>query len=115
MLSSPVLPGGGQSVNLHPSGAARTQQSAATADACAPLPTTTEVTPILAPLQKSMPQEIGNGSTSTIPASINAAALANSGDDNVEYSSYCLLNLCLTLKSMIRLITNYETVYLSNG
>ncbi len=26
-----------------------------------------------------------------------------------------LLNLCLNLKSMIRLITNYETVYLSNG
>ncbi len=25
------------------------------------------------------------------------------------------LNLCLTLKLMIRLITNYETVYLSNG
>jgi hypothetical protein len=26
-----------------------------------------------------------------------------------------VLNLCLTLKLMIRLITNYETVYLSNG
>jgi hypothetical protein len=30
-------------------------------------------------------------------------------------SHSCLLNLCLTLKLMIRLITNYETVYLSNG
>ncbi len=115
MLSSPVLPRGGQSVDLPPSGAARTRQSAATADACAPLSTTTEVTPILAPLQKSMPQGIGDGSTFAIPASINAAALADSGDDNVEYSPYCLLNLCLTLKSMIRLINNYETVYLSNG
>jgi hypothetical protein len=26
-----------------------------------------------------------------------------------------VLNLCLTLKVMIRLITNYETVYSSNG
>ncbi len=80
---------GGKSVNLSPSGAARTWQSAATANACAPLPTTTEVTPILSPLQKPMPQEIGNGSTAAIHASINAVALANSGDNNVEYSPYC--------------------------
>ncbi len=60
----------------------------ATADACAPLPNTTEVTPILVPLQKFAPQGIGNGSTAAIHASINAAALANSGNNNVEYSPY---------------------------
>jgi hypothetical protein len=59
------------------------------ANACAPLPTTTEVTPILAPLQKSAPQGIGNGSTAAIHASIDAAAFADSGDNNVEYSPYC--------------------------
>ena len=32
----------------------------------------------------------------------------------MEYE-FTLLNLCLTLKLMIRLITNYETVYSSNG
>ncbi len=80
---------GGKSVNLPPSGAAWTRQSAATADACAPLPTTTEVTPILAPLQKSTPQGIGNGSTAAIHASINAAALVDSGNDNIKYSPYC--------------------------
>jgi hypothetical protein len=80
---------GGKFVNLPPSGAARTRQSAAMADACAPLPTTTEVTPILAPLQKSALQGIGNGSTAAIRASIDAAALVNFSDDNVEYSPYC--------------------------
>jgi hypothetical protein len=49
--------------------------------ACAP-PHTTEVTPILAPLQKSAPQRIGNGTNAAIRASIDAAALANSGSDN---------------------------------
>jgi hypothetical protein len=80
---------GGKSVNLPPSGAAQTRQSAATADAYTPLPTATEVTPIFAPLQKSAPQGIGNGSTAAIHASINAAALADSGDNNVKYSPYC--------------------------
>jgi hypothetical protein len=49
--------------------------------ACAP-PCTTEVTPILAPLQKSAPQGIGNGTSAAIHASIDAAALANSGSDD---------------------------------
>jgi hypothetical protein len=80
---------GGKSVNLPPCGAAHTWQSTATAIACAPLPTTTEVTSILAPLQKSAPQGIGNRSTAAIRASIDAAALADSGNNNVEYSPYC--------------------------
>ncbi len=69
---------GSKSINLPPSGAARTRQSSA----CAPLPTTTEVTPpIVAPFQKYTPQGIGNGSIAAIYASINAAALADSRDD----------------------------------
>ena len=36
------------------------------------------------------------------------------GDDDEEIGNQ-LLNLCLTLKLMIRLITIYGTVYLSNG
>jgi hypothetical protein len=81
---------GGKSVNLPPSGAARTRQS----DACAPLPSTTEVIPpILAPLQKYTPQGIGNGSIAAIRASIDAVALAeSSNDDNddndAEYSFF---------------------------
>ncbi len=75
---------GGGSINLPPPGAAWTQQSTATADACAPLHTTTEFTPIFAPLQKSAPQGIGNGITAAICASINLAALADSSDDFVR-------------------------------
>jgi hypothetical protein len=54
---------------------------------------TFKVTPILvAPLQKSTPQGIPNGDTATIKASINAAVLANSdnddsGDDEYSYFS----------------------------
>jgi hypothetical protein len=70
---------GVKSVNLPPSCAARTRQS----DACAPLPTTTEVTPpIVTPLQKFAPQGIGNRSIAAVRASINAVALANSSEDN---------------------------------
>ncbi len=56
------------------------QRSSAPAVACAP--PTIEVTLILAPLQKSVPQRIDNRSTAAICASINAVALADSGDDN---------------------------------
>jgi hypothetical protein len=80
---------GGKSVNLPQSGATQTWQSAATANACAPLPTTTEVTPILAPFEKSVPQGISNGRTAAIRAFINAAALVDSGDNNIKYSPYC--------------------------
>ncbi len=80
---------GGKSVNLPMSGAAWTRQSATMADACAPLSTTTEVTPILAPLGKSALQGIGNKSNAAIRASIDAAALVDSGNNNVEYSPYC--------------------------
>jgi hypothetical protein len=79
MLSSPVIPGGGKSINLTPSGAAQTWRF----DACAPLPTTTKVTPpIVAPLQKAAPQGIGNGSIATIRVSINAAALTDSSNND---------------------------------
>jgi hypothetical protein len=53
--------------------------------ACAP-PCTNEVTPIIAPLQKSVPQGISIRTSAAIRASINAAALAGTGsnddDDN---------------------------------
>jgi hypothetical protein len=80
---------GGKS-DLPPSGAARTRQS----NACTPPPPTTEVTPpIIAPLQKSTPQGIDNGSIAAIRASIDAAALADSSNDNdnnndAEYSFF---------------------------
>jgi hypothetical protein len=80
---------GGKSVNLSPSIAAWTWQSTPMADACALIPTTTEVTPILAPSRKSAHQGIGNGSTAAIHASIDPVALADSSDDNVKYSPYC--------------------------
>ena len=68
---------GGKSVNLPPSGAAWTRSAAATtAD-------TFEVTPILvAPLRKSAPQGIPNGDTATVKASIDAAVLANSDNND---------------------------------
>ncbi len=72
---------GGKSINLPLSGAAWTQQSATMDVACAP-PCTTEVTPILAPLQKFTPQGIGNGTSAVIRASMDAAALADSGSDD---------------------------------
>jgi hypothetical protein len=76
---------GGKPVNLPPSGAAWTRSAAATtADAF-------EVTPILvAPLRKSASQGIPDGNTATVKASIDAAVLANSdnddsGDDEYSY------------------------------
>jgi hypothetical protein len=59
--------------------------------ACAP--PTIEVTLILTPLRKSAPQRIGKGSIAAIRASIDAVALANSGNDNnddndIEYSLF---------------------------
>ena len=68
---------GGKSVNLPPSGAAWTRSAATTtAD-------TFEVTPILiTPLQKSMPRGIPDGDAATVKASIDAAVLANSDNDD---------------------------------
>ncbi len=72
---------GRESINLPPSGAASTQQSAGIAVACAPV--TIEATPILGPSQNSMPRAIGKGSCASIRASIDAAALeADSGNDD---------------------------------
>jgi hypothetical protein len=77
---------GGNSVNLPPSGAARTGSTAtAAADA-------TEVTPILvASLRKSAPREIPGRSVAEVRASIDAAALATSDDEedaDDEYYSF---------------------------
>jgi hypothetical protein len=54
---------------------------------CAP-PRTTEVTPILAPLQKFAPQGIGNRTSAVIRASINAVALVDSGGENDNDDGY---------------------------
>jgi hypothetical protein len=74
---------GGKSVNLPPSGAAWTWSAAATtAD-------TFEVNPILiAPLQKSAPRGIPDGDAATVKASINAAVLVNSDDEDSGNDKY---------------------------
>jgi hypothetical protein len=84
MLSFPVVPRGG-SLSIDPRQALFGSTSSAPAVACAP--PTIEVTLILAPLQKSAPQRIDNRSTAVICASIDTAALADSGndDDNNDY------------------------------
>ncbi len=86
---------GGEVHQLTPIRRCLDRQSSASAVACAP--PTIEVTLILAPLQQSAPQRIGNKSTAAIRASIDAVALADSGDDeddddeesnNVAYSLF---------------------------
>ena len=78
---------GGKSVNLPPSGAARTRRSAAATASAA----SSEVTPIPAPSRKSPPQLIpGNLSIADTRASIDAAVLADdSGVDVDDDSEEC--------------------------
>ncbi len=71
---------GGEVCQLTPVRRCLDRQSSAPAVAGAP--PTIEVTLILAPLKNSAPQRIGNGSTAAIHVSIDAAALADSGNDD---------------------------------
>jgi hypothetical protein len=77
LLLVPVAP-----QDLPPSGAARTRRSASAAvDESS---THQEVTPIPAPQRKPAPKPIPHGDSTAIRSSIDAAALENSGDDEVD-------------------------------
>jgi hypothetical protein len=79
MLPFPIVPRGG-SASIDPHQVLLGSTILRPAIACAP--PTIEVTLIPAPLQKSAPQRISNRSTAAICASIDAAALSDSGNDD---------------------------------